>query len=84
MPRARTTNICNKTVRRIVENAMAEQGLTYRGLAQRLKRDESSVRQFIRDVGTKKHRLTATASISRALNKPGNWLLEVLREADLR
>lgn len=84
MPRPRTTQVCNKEVRRVIENAMTEQGLTYTALGQRLQRDESSVRQFIRDVGTKKHRPTATTSISRALSKPGNWLIEVLREADLR
>ncbi len=60
MPRPRTTQVCNKEVRRVIENAMTEQGLTYRALGQRLQRDESSVRQFIRDVGTKKHRPTTT------------------------
>jgi len=84
MPRPRRTDICNKEIRRIIENAMAEQGLTYKALAQLLKRDEGSVRQFIRDLGTRKHRLTATTNISRALNKPGNWLLEILQQRGLR
>ena len=84
MPRPRTTQVCGKEARRVIGNAMAEQGLTYRALGQRLQRDGNSVRQCIRDVGTKKHRPTATTNISRALSRPGNWLLEVLREADVR
>ena len=63
---------------------MAEQGLSHEALVQRLQRDQSSVRQFVRDVGTRKHRIAATTSISVALAKPGNWLLEILQSHGLR
>ena len=75
---------CNKEVGHPIESTMAEQGLNYKALAQRLCRDESSVRQFVRDVGTKKHRLAVTTGISLTLGKPSSWLLEVLQERGLR
>ena len=84
MPRSRTTHICNKRVRHIIESAMAEQGTSFRDLARRLGRHESSVRQFIRDVGTKKHHRRVVTQLSLALNKPGNWLLGILQDNGLR
>lgn len=84
MPRPRRTRICNKEIRRIIESTMAAEGLSCCDLAQRLDRDESSVTQFIRNVGTRKHQLRVVTQFSLALNRPGNWLLGILQERGLR
>jgi len=71
-------------VREAVEEEMAAQGLTYAAVAKRRGLDESSARQFFRHVGARNHNMAALAKWSIALNKPGDWLLKLLREHGLR
>ena len=78
------TGRCCRKARERIADEMAWQGLTYGDIARRSGRDESSARQFFQSLGTRKHNIRALAQWSRALSKPPNWLLEVLREHGLR
>ena len=78
------TGRCTRPVREAVEEEMAAQGLTYVGLAKRRGMDESSARQFFHNIGARGHNMAALAKWSIALNKPGDWLLKLLREHELR
>ena len=84
MPRPRTTKICNREVRHAVEREMALQGLTYAEISRRRGCDVRTAREFFRDIGTRRHRLQTLSEFSRALNKPGDWLLRLLQEKGLR
>ncbi len=83
MPRRRTTNICNKSVRHAIEREMAMQGITYTDIAKRRGCDPRTVTEFFRDIGTRNHRLTTLREFALALEKPADWLLNLLHDHGL-
>ncbi len=80
MPRRRTTDICNRQLRHAIEGEMAKRGLTYGEIAERRGCDVRSVREFFRDIGTRHHHIGTLTKFSRALGKPGDWLLNLLHD----
>ena len=83
MPRRRTTTICNKKVRHAIEREMAMEGITYTDIAKRRGCDVRTVTEFFRDVGTRNHRIQTLREFGLALNKPADWLLNLLHDNGL-
>lgn len=84
MPRPRTTTICNKEIRHIIEREMAKKGLTFADIAKRRRCDVRTVREFFRDIGTRRHRIQTLRQFSLALKRPADWLVRLLQDKGFR
>lgn len=78
------TGRCARAIQEEIETEMARQGLGYTDLAARRGMGEAAARLFLRSLGTKRHSIKTLAKWSLALNKPAEWLLELLRKHGLR
>ena len=83
MPRQRTITICNKRIRHAVEREMTMEGITYTDIAKRRGCDPRTVTEFFREIGTRNHRVLTLREFSLALNKPADWLLNLLHDNGL-
>lgn len=74
----------DQTMQQLVEDVMAQQGLTVEKLAKILGVNRASIEAFIGNLGERRSQLNKLTRFSLALNKPGNWLLRELQKRGLR
>jgi len=66
-----------------IHGEVSREGLSYTDIAQRRDCDLRAVTEFFRDIGTRNHRLTTLREFALALEKPADWLLNLLHDHGL-